>query len=286
MRDTQASRTAHQVALMRGLGSLLPPEAQLVDDPWGATWTGNDRWRRLAQAAPPVLRAVTRPGWPWLLYMQVRTFALDEAVRRFVTAGGRQLVILGAGLDARAVRLKSLGLRVFEVDHPATQAEKRGLIGDASTLVEWDFEKNPLRELPDKLASSGLRRDEPVCVIWEGVTMYLTEAAIDETFSMLRTLFVPDSVLAFTYFDRARLDRPSLGVRLLARRVARGGEPWRFGWHPGELPGWLAKRGFALQSDEDAATLAKAWMPGAIAARMKADGRRIAVATLATAKGA
>jgi methyltransferase (TIGR00027 family) len=144
---------------------MLPPSARLIDDPWGAEWTGFGRLRRLAQAMPAAAQWLSRPAWRWLIYMQVRTFALDQEVVRFAQAGGRQLVLLGAGLDARALRLRRLGLRVFEVDHPATQARKRELLGDAATFVAWDFEDDPLRLLPGRLCDLGYRRAERGCVV-------------------------------------------------------------------------------------------------------------------------
>ena len=129
MENDKPSRTAAHVAALRGLGPLLPPSARLIDDPWGAEWTGYGRLRRLATVMPMMAQRMSRPVQRWLLYMQVRTFALDQEVVRFAEAGGRQLILVGAGLDARALRLRRLGLRVFEVDHPATQAKEAPACG-------------------------------------------------------------------------------------------------------------------------------------------------------------
>jgi methyltransferase (TIGR00027 family) len=263
---------------MRGLGALLPAGAQLIDDPWGAEWTGNTRLRRLSARIPGLGPIVSRPAWPWLLYMQVRTHALDEVVRRSAREGGKQLVLLGAGLDARAIRLRDLGLRVFEVDHPATQARKRQVIGDAATLVAWDFEHDPLRLLPERLASAGYRLGEPGCVLWEGVTMYLSEGAIEDSLSMLRALLAPRSILAFTYFTRALLERPSAATWFVKNLVARGKEPWVFGWRPPELPAWLEARGFALESDDETGELGKAYLPREYWTWLRFEERRIATA--------
>src|SRR5262249_40939331 len=126
MKHSRPSRTAGHVAALRGLGPLLPPAARLIDDPFGAEWSGYGWLRRVA--VMPAAQRLSRPLWRWLLYMQVRTFAIDQEVIRFAEDGGRQLILLGAGLDARAVRLRHLGLRVFEIDHPATQARKRRLV--------------------------------------------------------------------------------------------------------------------------------------------------------------
>jgi methyltransferase (TIGR00027 family) len=250
----------------------------LVDDPWGAEWTGCGRLRRLAEAMPAAGQLLSRPAWRWLLYMQVRTFALDQEVIRFAQSGGRQLVLLGAGLDARALRLRSLGLRVFEVDHPATQARKRELVGDAATLMAWDFEHDPLRLLPGCLCDLGYLPKERGCVVWEGVSMYLSEAANEATFAMLADLLAEDSVVAFTYFAKALLHARAHRERFIRQAVARWGEPWRFGFEPELLSSWIAARGFALERNDATATLAARWLPPDLAAKLTGDQRRIALA--------
>jgi methyltransferase (TIGR00027 family) len=278
MKHDRPSRTAEHVAALRGLGVLLPLPARLIDDPWGAEWTGYARVRRLATILPAAAQWLARPAWRWLLYMQVRTFALDEEVARFAEAGGRQLIVLGAGLDARALRLRHPGLRVFEIDHPATQARKRPLVGDAATFVAWDFEHDPVDRLPERLGDLGYRRNERGCVVWEGVTMYLSEAANGATFAMLADLLAPGSVVAFTYFAKGLLASPARRDRLMRRFVASHGEPWIFGWEPDRLPAWLAARGFALEHDHSTAVLAARWLPPDLAARVKEDQRRVVLA--------
>jgi methyltransferase (TIGR00027 family) len=256
----------------------LPPAGRLIDDPFGAEWTGYARLRRLATVMPAAAQRLSRPMWRWLLYMQVRTFALDQEVARFAQQGGRQLVLLGAGLDARALRLHHLGLSVFEIDHPATQAHKRRLLEDAATFVAWDFEHDPLQELPQRLGDLGYRHEERGCVVWEGVTMYLSEAANAATFVMLADLLAPGSAVAFTYFAKDLLAAPGWRNRLMRQFVAHHGEPWVFGWDPEQLPDFLAAHGFALEHDDSTLDLATRWLPRDLAARLSEDQRRIALA--------
>src|SRR4051794_15538190 len=119
MLDDTPSRTAAWVAAARGLGSLLPPEAQLVDDPYGVAFA-SPRLAKLVERGG-IRALIALPGMKhWVIYMQVRTRVLDDAVRAFVARGGRQLVLLGAGYDCRALRISEIET-VFEVDHPATQ---------------------------------------------------------------------------------------------------------------------------------------------------------------------
>jgi hypothetical protein len=53
-----------------------------------------------------------------------RTRFFDGRVLAAISAGTGQVVILGAGYDDRALRFRSPGVRFFELDHPATQADK------------------------------------------------------------------------------------------------------------------------------------------------------------------
>jgi methyltransferase (TIGR00027 family) len=279
MRST-ASRTAAWVAAVRGLGSILGAE-QVADDPFGARFGGRavhaleraarfEPLRRALAAAPPLMH--------WVGYMQLRTRAIDDVLLDFVDDGGEQVVILGAGYDCRAARFAGelRDVTVFEVDHPATQARKREVLAEAGAsppvaYVTWDFEARPLGELPGVLARLGHDPARPTLTIWEGVTMYLTEGAIDATFAALRAM---RSHVVFTYIERDFIERGGTLHRVLARI----GEPWVFGWDPPALPAWLDARGFDLQSDREDSELADALLPPRVAAHVRGQGRHVAVA--------
>jgi methyltransferase (TIGR00027 family) len=215
--------------------------------------------------------------------MQVRTRLIDDAVRRFVAAGGRQVVVLGAGYDCRALRLPELGgAHIVEVDHPATQGHKRAVLDQLgvhspASYLAWDFETHPMDDLPGALADAGHDAAAPTLTIWEGVTMYLTEAAIDASLRAIASWSAAGSELAMTYMTKARLSRPSLAVRAVRAVVQRLGEPFRFGWDPDELPGYLGARGFALHSDESTFDAAHRLLPPDLAAQI-VQTDRVAVA--------
>ena len=104
MRDDTPSRTAQWVAAARGLGMLLPPDVRLAEDPYGVAFSSARLARLLAERQPRALATV--PGLKtWVVYMQVRTRVIDDAIRAFVAGGGDQVVLLGAGYDTRALRL-------------------------------------------------------------------------------------------------------------------------------------------------------------------------------------
>ncbi len=263
MKTNRPSVTAAWVAAARGLSN------ELVDDPYGTRFAP-----RLARFVVP-RRA--------RLYMQVRTRVIDDVLLDFVRSGGTQIVLLGAGFDCRALRLaRELShATVFEVDHPATQAKKRavlrGEIGAKTEYVAWNFEERPMSELAGALATRGHDPSRPTLTIWEGVTMYLTERAIDASLRAIRGYSAPGSRLVFNYTERSRLTHPSVTVRIGARVLAAVGETIRFGWDPRELPAYLAERGFTLDRNGTMRDYARELLDEK-AARATANDRFLAIA--------
>jgi methyltransferase (TIGR00027 family) len=276
------------VAAARQLGRLLPEDVRIADDPFGAAFTSLQLARMIENAAGGGLAGIRGPITKlpgiarWILYMQVRTRVIDDIVRGF---HGDQLVLLGAGYDCRALRLPELdGRRVFEIDHPATQGHKRRVLDrlgaeSPSTYVTWDFETMPTEDLPDALAAAGHDANAPSLTIWEGVTMYLTEPAIDASLRAIASWSAPSSQLAMTYFAKNRLAEPSWATRAMAAVVSRVGEPWRFGWSPGELPGYLEDRGLALVDDIALSDAARELLPPSYARQVDDADRRVVLAT-------
>ena len=164
--------------------------------------------------------------------------------------GTAQYVILGAGLDSFACRSELAGrLRVFEVDHPATQQRKRALLAAARlaepptlTWVPVDFETG---ELTGSLIAAGLDPAAPAFVSWLGVTMYLTGEAIGATLASLSRL-APGSELVTDYMLTADL-RDADGatyVELVMPDSERRGEPWLSFFTPEQMTGLLTSHGF------------------------------------------
>ncbi len=177
---------------------------------------------------------------------------LNEAIRRGVS----QYVILGAGLDSFAYRRVDLAkvLRVFEVDHPATQTWKRTRLRELDidlppnlSLVPVDFEKDSLL---DGLRVSGYRADAPGFFSWLGVTAYLTHDAI---FGVLRTLaaFAAGTEIIFQYMVPEELldedTRRLLAVVVAAERDR--GEPVKSAFEPGKLAESVRELGFVEVTD-------------------------------------
>jgi methyltransferase (TIGR00027 family) len=286
VRDDTPSRTAQFVAAARGLGMLLPDDVRVADDPYGLAFLSTRLASLLAERGPKAL--ATLPGMrTWIVYMQIRTKLLDDAVRNFVEDGGDQVVLLGAGFDCRALRLPELAhATVFEVDHPATQGHKQATLArlgiDAPVhYVTWDFETRPLDELGDALVDAGHDPSRPTLTIWEGVTMYLTETAIDASLRAIADWSSPGSMLAMNYFSKERLTTPSLVTRVIRAAVATVGEPFKWGTSPDELVPFLEERGWNVLDDISTQEAADKLMPADLARAVRKADSRIALAVRA-----
>ena len=263
MRDDRPSFTARWVATMRGLGAFLPEALQLVDDPYGLRFAGRLRALRGGGAVERWGRA-TRRLWlrsglvRSIVYWQLRSRVVDDAIAEFHAAGGRQLVVLGAGFDCRAWRLGDLaGSTVFEVDHGPTQVEKQAVMAGErpaarSVLVPWQFERRPLRELVAELARHGHDNRAPTMTILEGVCMFLSPPALEATFEGIARYSSAGSPIAMTYMSPAIFEDRSLGFVRRRTVVRLMGEPFRSCFEPEALSAWLSSRGFALRTNESA----------------------------------
>jgi methyltransferase (TIGR00027 family) len=159
--------------------------------------------RRLARRLERVGPARRQRAVAQFDIVALRVSAVDVALRTAVAEGARQIVLLGAGFDTRAFRLPALiGVDAFEVDHPATQAAKRARssqmrpLTKSLTFVPVDFERDALAAT---LTRAGLRVDEPVVWVWEGVVMYLTDQALRRTLDDIARCSRPGSVLIANY---------------------------------------------------------------------------------------
>ena len=128
------------------------------------------------------------------LFIAARSRFAEETLAAAVARGVRQYVVLGAGLDTFAHRnpYADQGLRVFEVDHPATQGWKRGRLADAGlatpaslTFAPVDFERQTLAE---GLANAGFDTAAPAVFAWLGVVVYLTRGAVLGTLGWIASL--------------------------------------------------------------------------------------------------
>lgn len=229
---------------------LDPVAARLLPRPVGAVVKGVE-WG--ARISPLTLRAVRLLSLGVIDHCELRSLAIDSVVRAALR-DARQLVVLGAGLDARAWRLpEAVGARVFEVDHPSTQRYKRARAGAAEADVHFvavDFERDSLDE---RLAAAGHDANAPTVWIWEGVTMYLPRAATLATLDVVRRRSSPGSTLAVTYVTPELWNLPPTLVPLILRTFHLGGEPLQGTMTREEMGDALSGAGFDRIADDGVA---------------------------------
>jgi methyltransferase (TIGR00027 family) len=208
------SRTSQVVALVRaGLSRPQTPDG----DPG-------------AQAR---LCAGMRPAGDMPLRDQLaaRTQFFDEQVLAALERGIRQVVILGAGYDDRALRFRSPGVRYFELDHPATQSDKRRLLTrirtdlSALTLIAADFRYD---DVGAALAAAGHDHERASLFLCEGLLVYLDQGAFVGLLAALRSRAARGSTLAVSLaIHREGLASAVVVARANARRPNGAAEPWR-----------------------------------------------------------
>jgi methyltransferase (TIGR00027 family) len=253
VRRDRPSLTAQRVALARAAHQLYD-HPKVLDDPValriiGASGTAGIRAHRA--------RFDLRSARYLRAFVVARSRVAEDALAASVARGVRQYVILGAGLDTFAYRnpYPAARLRVFEVDHPATQAWKQRSLAAAAigipeslTFVPIDFETETLAA---RLQEADFRTDVPAAFSWLGVTVYLSRAAVMDTLRYVATALPRGSGVVFDYAvplaSVSFLRR--LMVRALMHRVAAAGEPWKTFFDPRTLAGELRALGFAHLED-------------------------------------
>jgi methyltransferase (TIGR00027 family) len=241
--------TAQSTANLRAAHQLVD-QPRIFDDPLALRIIGAQAEAAVRARAGRGAMASFRP------FVAVRSRYAEDELARAVQRGVRQYVVLGAGLDTFAYRSPYPGsrLRVFEVDHPATQVWKRDRLQEAGIAIPEslafaaiDFEK---QTLADGLRQAGFKVDEPAFFSMLGVVVYLTRDAVRDTLKFVVSL--PQAAeIVFDYaippaalgeHDRARHDEA-------ARMVATRGEPWLTYFEPATLASELRGIGFTHVED-------------------------------------
>jgi methyltransferase (TIGR00027 family) len=201
------------------------------------------------------------------IFIAARTRFAEDALSAAVEQGVRQLVVLGAGLDTYAYRGAFRDrLRIFEVDHPATQAWKRQRLAEAAillpsclTFAPIDFERETLAQ---GLAATPFNPSEKTFFTWLGVVPYLSEEAIWSTLSFIARL--PNGAhVVFDYSDPPASLPSELRTwhEKRAAQVAELGEAWLSFFDAGELRNKLMDIGFADVEDLGPRQIAAHYFP-------------------------
>jgi len=233
------SRTSQAVALTRA--AMSRPHTEQGDP---------DAQRRLCEGMTPIRRP--RPG------IWARTRFFDDQVLAAVDAGVSQVVICGAGYDDRALRFRSPGVRFFELDHPATQADKARRLGalgalgagpPSVVLAPADFRHHDTAAV---LAAAGHDAARPTLFLCEGLLIYLDEPVVQRLLAALRSRAAQGSSLAASLATHPDgLDSGQVAAELNAGRRHGQTEPWLTVRPAAAWLGLLAEAGWAVCSQAD-----------------------------------
>jgi methyltransferase (TIGR00027 family) len=237
MEEARPSRTALRVALRRAAHQLYDAKPLVLDDPIAVPILG-------ATYADELRRTPTRPDRPFSValraFLVARSRYAEDTLARAIARDVTQYVLLGAGLDTFAHRSPYPHLRIFEVDHPATQRWKRELLETTGlpapinlTYAPVDFER---QSLPEQLHTVGFNPAVPTFFAWLGVVPYLTLEAFRATIAFIASQ--PRGTGVVLDYSQPRSALPfleKLAHDSLASRVQLAGEPFQLFFTPTEI---------------------------------------------------
>jgi methyltransferase (TIGR00027 family) len=249
MEKNRRSLTAEGAAIQRALHQTLDDDPKILDDPIAPLLVDpTSETYRASLSRAEVTRSVRAP---FRAVFVLRSRYAEDCLAESLSRGVRQYVLLGAGLDTFAYRQPAWAspLRVFEVDHPASQQWKRERLADVKvglpanlTFVPVDFERVSLQQ---GLSAAAFDFGAATFLSWLGVTQYLTPEAIGQTLRFVLSL-PRGSEIAFEFIvpgDLLPADEAAV-FEALAARAADVGEPWLTRFRPDELRAKLLAMGF------------------------------------------
>jgi methyltransferase (TIGR00027 family) len=189
-------------------------------------------------------------------YVLARTKLFDGIFMDGLARRVCQIVLLGAGMDTRALRFasKNQGTRIIELDIERTQHPKIAILNRKQVelpkelcFASIDFNK---QDLSDVLMNAGFQKDQLSLFLWEGVTMYLNSDAVDNTLTFIIESSHKGSRVAFDYIFASvlRQENKFYGEKEIFDTVSQAGEGWTFGIEEGEIEEFLTERGFRMMS--------------------------------------
>jgi methyltransferase (TIGR00027 family) len=244
VQDRTASRTALATAYLRAAHQLLDAEPLILKDPVALVLLGPDAEKRIKES---VERYSSPQAKALRAHVVLRSRYAEDRLESSMQRGIRRYILVGAGFDTFAIRRPAWAthLRIVEVDHPDTQRLKRGKLSQAGIPVPGnvvfagvDFENE---SLDGGLIRNGIRNDEPTFFSWLGVTMYLTEPAIDATLKCMAS-YPAGSEAVITFRQPPSVQ--SSASSQLADRVSEAGEPFVSHFTPEKFRGKLIEAGF------------------------------------------
>ncbi|MCE1255549.1 MAG: SAM-dependent methyltransferase [Anaerolineae bacterium] len=220
-------------------------------------------------------------------FLVARERYMDDFLKSSLLNNGiEQVVLLGAGFDTRPYRLPEIKQAdVFEIDHPATQAEKIKRLNkiirplpENITFIPVDFNA---RTLEQSLLSTSYDSNKRTVFIWQGVVVYLKAESVDQTLAFITRHSAPGSLLVFDYcYSEFLADDSSRQVKTMRRSAQVTGEGFLFGIAENGLETFLSQRGFCNIHDVNSSELKRLYFKGINANRPLCEGFAIASASV------
>ena len=262
--------TAQGVAKQRLIESLAKPNKRVIYDPYAKYFVlGASIIKLLGHKISVWLGDKIVPGMHE--HLICRTRFIDDLIEESTSAGIEQYVILGAGYDSRAYRLKlPPKLKIFEVDQPEVQVIKKSKLpksisnGDNIIYVSIDFNNQSLKE---QLLDAGFDKSKSTIYTLEGVSQYIPKEALSSTLKELATLNAnSNSKIFISYVNKLLLEdskacfgmgysRPEKAIKFITNGAKKVGEPWISFYSAKEIQNLLSENGFIVIENQTLADL-------------------------------
>jgi methyltransferase (TIGR00027 family) len=248
MKPNEPSRTALLIARQRAAHQLLD-HGSILYDPFAMRILREDEKEVLQFANAHPMASIGR------LFTASRSRIAEDALSEAVKRGVRQIVILGAGLDTFALRNphRELEIRIYEVDHPATQAWKLERLAEAELAIPpWlifvpvDFELDDLGEM---LTGAGFQQNSPAFFTWLGVVPYLTPDAVGSSLDYMAS--IRNSEVVFDYMEPPQAFSEEMRELVTKRteQLEKMNERWASRFEPAGIAAILRSHGFCEIED-------------------------------------
>ena len=289
MKQNQSSQSALGVALFRAIESQKLEARRICYDPYARAFIPTVSYILVKLIVDSGIYERLGPGA--VGFITVRERYIDDYLKTGLTEGLDQVVLLGAGFDTRAYRIPGIEkTRVFEVDHPATQAVKltrlKKVIDPLPAYVTFlpvDFNTQSFGE---QLQRGGYNEQAKTMFIWQGVTYFLEAKAVDSTLDFIANHSGPGSSVIFDYMYNEIFQDPNNSYGKSLKRAGKmSGEKYMFGIDEGQVEPFLTRRGFRNVNNVTLEQLKQFYFTGANAGRAVPTGLAIVSAQVNRAAG-
>jgi len=256
----KAITTGFGVSWIRAAGMLYPKEKRLYDDPFSEKiLTGMYKFLINLMHIPKIFDIIMKsieknsPGAIGSQFCRYRY--IDDQLKNNIAKKKIETVVnLGVGMDARAYFIPGVeSIHYFELDHPSVIKKKikiikevLGKLPDNVVYVPIDFEK---QSLDNELKNAGYNLSSKTLFIWEGVTQYLSEEAVDSTLKYVSS--APGSKIVFTYVLKSFIDGENIhnGIKAIYDKYVRKSKIFIYGLAPSDIGDFLSKYSLSIIED-------------------------------------